>query len=99
VLEQAAVLCAGGTVEPGDLRLGAVPAGSPEGDASSPGTTFAEAKRRHMEAFERRFLAESLRQHAGNISRTAAAIGMVRQSLQQKLKELGIKADDLDGEA
>jgi hypothetical protein len=28
------------------------------------------------------------------VSRTAAAIGMVRQSLQQKIRELGLRDDD-----
>ncbi|MEE8164040.1 MAG: helix-turn-helix domain-containing protein [Myxococcota bacterium] len=34
-----------------------------------------------------------MREHGGNVSRTATAIGMVRQSLQQKIRELGLKAD------
>ena len=37
-----------------------------------------------------RFLLAALREHDGNVSRTAAAIGMVRQSLQQKMRELGL---------
>jgi DNA-binding NtrC family response regulator len=98
-VEQAAVLAAGDTIERGDLRalggadanVGAVGAGED--------VPFAEAKRRHVEAFERQFLTEALRQHGGNVSRTAAAIGMVRQSLQQKLRELGIKAEDVGGES
>ena len=40
----------------------------------------------------------ALEAHEGNISRTAEAIGMVRQSLQQKLRELGIRARDVAGE-
>ena len=42
-----------------------------------------------VESFERTFLLRALREHDGNISRTAEAIGMVRQSLQQKIRELG----------
>ncbi len=44
--------------------------------------------------FERKFLLEALRRHGGNISRTAEAVGMVRQSLQQKIRELGLRSED-----
>jgi len=47
---------------------------------------FAEAKR----MFEARFLESQLRQHAGNISRTAASLGMQQSNLSRKLKELGL---------
>jgi DNA-binding NtrC family response regulator len=59
---------------------------------------FAEAKRQTIEEFERAYLVRALEAHEGNISRTAEAIGMVRQSLQQKLRELGIRARDVAGE-
>jgi DNA-binding NtrC family response regulator len=94
VIEQASVLAPGEHIEEGDLRLGAAAAG---GGAHETGTSFAEAKRRAVEQFERRYLVDVLRAHGGNISQTAEAIGMVRQSLQQKLKELGIRADEHKG--
>jgi len=47
---------------------------------------FAEAKR----LFEERFLESQLRQHAGNISRTANSLGMQQSNLSRKLKELGL---------
>jgi len=47
-----------------------------------------------VEAFERAFLLRALHEHGGNVSRTAAAVGMVRQSLQQKIRELGLRQDD-----
>jgi DNA-binding NtrC family response regulator len=40
--------------------------------------------------FEIEFLTRKLREHGGNVTRTASAIGMARQSLQEKLRELGI---------
>ena len=58
------------------------------------GLPFSEAKKRTVESFERAFLLGALRQHGGNISRTAEAIGMVRQSLQQKIRELGLRDED-----
>jgi DNA-binding NtrC family response regulator len=45
--------------------------------------------RRHFEA---EYLARKLRENAGNISRTAEAVGLARQHLQEKVKELGIVA-------
>ena len=55
---------------------------------------FSEAKRRTVESFERSYLLAALRAHDGNVSRTAAAIGMVRQSLQQKIRELDLRSED-----
>jgi DNA-binding NtrC family response regulator len=102
-IEQAAVLAAGDVIQKSDLRIlgGADGIHDARAGGSTPGTAglpFAEAKRRHVEAFERQFLTDALKEHGGNVSRTAAAIGMVRQSLQQKLRELGIKAEDMSGE-
>ena len=41
--------------------------------------------------FERRFLIARLDEHAGNISQTARAIGMARESLSRKLRALKIQ--------
>jgi DNA-binding NtrC family response regulator len=93
-VEQAAVLAAGEAIEVEDLRL---PAGAPgHARAPAPGDAlpFAEAKRRVTEDFERAYLLRALRAHDGNVSRTAEAVGMVRQSLQQKIRELGLRDED-----
>ncbi len=50
---------------------------------------YREAKRE----FEMAYIKAKLREHSGNITRTAAAIGIHRQSLQEKLRELGIQAE------
>ena len=89
VIEQAAVLAEGHEIESTDLRLGLETS-----SRSASGATFAEAKRKAVESFERDYLMRALAEHDGNVSRTADAIGMARQSLQQKLRELGIKARD-----
>ncbi|MFQ5956740.1 MAG: sigma 54-interacting transcriptional regulator, partial [Candidatus Brocadiales bacterium] len=52
---------------------------------------FKEAKKRAVEAFEREFITRSLEEHKGNITRTASALGMHRQALQQKIKELKLR--------
>lgn len=48
---------------------------------------FREARRR----FEVAYLTRKLRENQGNVTRTAAAIGLERQSLQEKIKKLGIE--------
>jgi transcriptional regulator with PAS, ATPase and Fis domain len=47
---------------------------------------YREARRR----FDIEYLTAKLREHGGNVTRTAAAIGLERQSLQEKIRQLGI---------
>jgi DNA-binding NtrC family response regulator len=90
VIEQSAVLAPGEEIEAADLRLGNdAPARAAAGELP-----FSEAKRVAVEGFEREFLLRALRANGGNVSRTAEAIGMVRQSLQQKIRELGLRDED-----
>ena len=55
--------------------------------------SFQEAKFEAVQSFETAFICAALEDHGGNISRAASAIGMKRQALQQKIKELGIDPD------
>ncbi len=48
------------------------------------------------EAFEREYLQAQLARFAGNISRTASAIGMERSALYRKLKGLGLQGQGQD---
>jgi DNA-binding NtrC family response regulator len=89
VIEQAAVLSSNEVLDAADLELG--PRGASVSAVPEPGVPFAEAKKRATQSWERAYLKAALEAHDGNISRTAEAIGMVRQSLQQKIKELGLK--------
>jgi DNA-binding NtrC family response regulator len=93
VVEQAAVLSGGPEIQTEDLRLDVAPPGSsPEQvDTTAP---FRDAKQEAVESFERAYLLRALREHGGNISRTAESIGMVRQSLQQKIRELDLRDED-----
>ena len=50
-----------------------------------------------MERFERAYLLGALRRSHGNVSRAAESVGMVRQSLQQKIRELGLRSEDWGG--
>ncbi len=96
VIEQAAVLAPGEQIEEADLRLGEASPAAERG-TFAPDESFAEAKRRATDTFERTYLLRALRAHGGNVSRTAEAIGMVRQSLQQKIRELGLRTEDWSG--
>jgi DNA-binding NtrC family response regulator len=93
VIEQAVVLASGPTLEESDLRLPGdeLSRTLETGDSDRP---FSDAKKRAVESFERAFLLQALRSNDGNISRTAESIGMVRQSLQQKIRELGLRSED-----
>jgi two-component system, NtrC family, nitrogen regulation response regulator NtrX len=59
---------------------------SPEGITVSKSLDFRSAKKE----FERQYVEYSLDQAGGNVTRAAAALGMHRQSLQHKIKELGL---------
>ncbi|MCS5619524.1 MAG: sigma-54 dependent transcriptional regulator, partial [Myxococcota bacterium] len=100
LLEQASVLSSGDEIEEDDLQLGAS-ATTPLEATPSPASElngklpFAEAKKSMIENFEREFLVSALRKNDGNVSQTARDIGMVRQSLQQKIRELGLRSESL----
>ncbi|OSZ70474.1 sigma-54-dependent Fis family transcriptional regulator [Sphingomonas sp. IBVSS1] len=57
------------------------------------GTPLREAR----EAFEREYLRAQIRRFSGNISRTAAFIGMERSALHRKLKALGLADEQPEG--
>lgn len=59
------------------------------------GTPLREAR----EAFEREYLRAQIRRFSGNISRTAAFIGMERSALHRKLKALGLAEEQPDADA
>ena len=89
VLERLFVLASGDEVTKRDVQAALLAPAPPT--AGSADVLYAigdlrEARRR----FEIEFPTRKLREHSGNLTRTAAAIGMARQSLQEKLNELGI---------
>ena len=93
-LERSLVLARGEEITLGDLpdevRTGESVTARPGRDGQD-GTMsekdFREAKRK----FEVAYLTKQLADHQWNVSRTAATIGLHRQSLQEKLRELGIR--------
>ena len=93
-VEQAAVLTAGSEITEADLYLTRSPTAIvSDAPVSHDDASFADAKRVAVQQFERGFLLRALRAHDGNISRTAESVGMVRQSLQQKIRELGLRSE------
>ena len=76
---------------PPDL-INAAPEGNPA--AMAMGAPLRQAR----ETFEREYLRVQIRRFSGNISRTAAFIGMERSALHRKLKILGIADGREDGE-
>jgi len=93
-LERSLVLCRGEEIGVADLPEevargeALVQAHSGAGHDNGLGEKdFREAKRK----FEVAYLTKQLADHRWNVSRTAATIGLHRQSLQEKLRELGIR--------
>ncbi len=95
VIEQAAVLCSGQDIEPADLNLAGEMLTTEAGQVPPVTLSFSESKRAVIEHFERNFILRALRDNHGNISHTAQSMGMVRQSLQQKIRELGLRSEEL----
>lgn len=92
-LESAIVLADSNVLRKEDLPqeiqsqpLAAAP-GSPHIDRNLP---FREWKKQMVETAEREYFTRHLKSNDNNISKTARALKMHRQSLQQKLRELGI---------
>lgn len=94
VLESAMVMSRNDTLLPEDFSLDFPPPGAASGGVDSERRyvdidDYREARRQ----FEIAYIKHKLSAHSGNITRTAAAIGLHRQSLQEKLRELGIQVE------
>ncbi len=87
VVERMAIMLPGREVRLQDLPRSLLKDGLRQ-DSPTERRSLQEAR----EDFERQFILESLRENNGNVSRTAAAIGMERSHLHRKLKALRIRA-------
>ncbi|HKP60619.1 MAG TPA: sigma-54 dependent transcriptional regulator [Polyangiales bacterium] len=99
VIEQAAVLAEGPLIRRQDLPTLSAASPPAAAAASGGGQNFAEAKRRSIEDFERGYIQAALRDSGGNVSRAAQAMGLARQSLQQKIRDLGLRSSDDEADA
>jgi two-component system nitrogen regulation response regulator NtrX len=89
LIERLVLMTPGEVIDVGDLPAQIA---SPERDKGLRGggvDTLAQARG----AFEREWLLERLAQYGWNISRTADAVGLARESLSRKLKSLKIDVD------
>ncbi|HEU4437797.1 MAG TPA: sigma 54-interacting transcriptional regulator, partial [Methylomirabilota bacterium] len=90
VIERAALLAEGPTVTAEDLALGTEPERRPVADTPGPGlpapapVSLDDAMREHLRA--------ALNGTGWNISRTAAALGISRNTLRARIERLGLRA-------
>jgi DNA-binding NtrC family response regulator len=91
-MERAVVMAEGEEIEAADLPAQVTASAAPLGpvDAALADLPFAEARERALDAFDRAYLQAALERHGGNVSATARALDMHRQSLQKKLRQLGL---------
>ena len=93
-LERSLVLCRGDEIGVADLPGEVATGQAITSRASENGTDVGLGEKDFREAkhkFEVAYLTKQLVSHRWNVSRTAATIGLHRQSLQEKLRELGIR--------
>jgi DNA-binding NtrC family response regulator len=97
-IERAMVLAEGDVLQPRDLPDEIKPAAattvmqSGSTEVANGGVTvpFTADFREDRREFERRYIARCLEETGGNVTRAASMLGMHRQSLQHKLRELGL---------
>jgi DNA-binding NtrC family response regulator len=97
-VERALIMAEGDELTARDLpeEVGAVARAPKETSAAlvlDPGALsvpFTSDFREDRREFERRYIARCLEESGGNVTRAAAVLGMHRQSLQHKLRELGL---------
>jgi DNA-binding NtrC family response regulator len=89
-VERLFVLAAGDQVTPADVELAIGPGQGADTAGELQGALTASTIREARQLFEAQYLSRKLHEHGGNVTRTASAIGLERQSLQEKMKKLGV---------
>jgi DNA-binding NtrC family response regulator len=98
-IERAMVLAEGDVLQPRDLPEEIKPAVASKTEAQGESSEvvgggvavpFTADFREDRREFERRYIARCLEETGGNVTRAASMLGMHRQSLQHKLRELGL---------
>jgi two-component system nitrogen regulation response regulator NtrX len=84
LMERLVLMTPGPRIQPEDLPESVRAADPREGDEAG---TLEQARR----AFEREFLLSRLREHRWSVSRTAEAVGLARESLSRKIRQLKIE--------
>jgi two-component system nitrogen regulation response regulator NtrX len=88
VIERLAILLPSDTIEPEDVQLGTRVPPSAAADIG-PHLTLREAR----DEFEKQYILSKLKELAGNVSRTAEALGVERSNLHRKLNAYGIRVE------
>jgi two-component system nitrogen regulation response regulator NtrX len=91
VCERLMIMVAGETIHEADLGPALELIGP--SDERDPGADLALREARDL--FERRFILTKLREHGGNVKRTAAALDIERSHLYRKMKSYGIEPGDV----
>jgi two-component system nitrogen regulation response regulator NtrX len=86
VVERLAILLPHETIAPEDIQIGPPAGGAP---SIAPDLTLKEAR----DEFEKQYILSRLREFAGNVSRTADALGVERSNLYRKLHAYGIRVE------
>jgi two-component system nitrogen regulation response regulator NtrX len=89
-VERLFVLAREGEVQAADVTAAIGPDVASSGGSEN-GFLAASDMREARRRFEVEFITRKLREHGGNVTRTASAIGLERQSLQEKIRKLGIE--------
>ena len=95
-IERAVVLAEDEQIQLGDLPAAIAGAATPlrPADAALAELSWEDARERALAGFERSFLTAALERHGNNVSATARALGLHRQSLQKMLRRLGIRVGE-----
>jgi two-component system, NtrC family, nitrogen regulation response regulator NtrX len=86
VVERLAILLPHETIAAEDIQIGPPAGGTP---SIAPDLTLKEAR----DEFEKQYILSRLREFAGNVSRTAEALGVERSNLYRKLHAYGIRVE------
>jgi two-component system nitrogen regulation response regulator NtrX len=89
IIERLVLMTPSATIDSGDLPAQFLAVDSEKHQLFDANEKLASARAR----FEREFLLGKLRANAWNISRTAEAVGLARESLSRKLRSLGVDVD------
>ncbi|HAB17121.1 MAG TPA: hypothetical protein DCE44_11805, partial [Verrucomicrobiales bacterium] len=86
VIQRAVLMAAGERIEPSDILFDDPVADGCQANPCSP-ATFRNLKARAVAEFERRYISDLLRAHAGNITHAAKAAGKNRRALWELMRK------------
>jgi DNA-binding NtrC family response regulator len=90
-LERARLLTGGSEIQLSDLAIPSLI------ESPGPGGSFRESKKSHVQAFEKKYLADLLRESKGNVSLAARSSGLARRNFQLLLKKYKLKPTSYRG--